>query len=463
MPVAILDDGIKTDWIPKNQLLYDLSVDEDGAVRTRQPGEELFMEHGSTIARIISQYAPDTAFCSLRIFHGNTLRTTRQQLAAALNWCLEKRIPIVHMSAGTSELTDYPCIRPIIARMNMQEQIVIAACSNAGGYCIPACLSGVFCVRADADQQDFSYCADEDRSGMAFRASSRHRDEGEEYSIVANSYAAPAVTAAVCKVYAKYADQRNRAQKIYHALTGRWPKYQTPDFMEDAVFLNESGIALSSDGFFFKCLGQYDSIDAVPKGRPLVWLPKQKCSEGDAAARIKDLQIPKLVYCGQFASDSDDIREDCMVWEAREVLGKDWNAAKVRETNLPPIVMVPGREEIAVTFVNQLCKRFAEEEYACLCVSDFSIACLYGMLYCPTEQMTEIVLRKIAAWYRPDIIFCCSEVFIKEIGYRNCFTISLQNAETEDMPPQLRLSAAFTDEDIQGVIKQISDYSWPDE
>ena len=102
MLIALLDDGIDLRRCPDIRLREDLSVQPDGTIRPRKTEEVIRTSHGTTCAQIIHKYAPEAEFCSLAIFLQPKLRTSPAQLLAALDWCLEKRIPLVHMSAGTT-------------------------------------------------------------------------------------------------------------------------------------------------------------------------------------------------------------------------------------------------------------------------------------------------------------------------------------------------------------------------
>ena len=138
MLIALIDDGIETSLYPNIRVKYDLSVGEDCIVRNRDAEERIITDHGTTCARTIAKYAPHAEFCSLRIFHKQELRASCAQLVAAMEWCLVARIPIVHMSLGSSQPSDYKKIRSIVARMIQQRQIIVAACSNSEVYSVPA-------------------------------------------------------------------------------------------------------------------------------------------------------------------------------------------------------------------------------------------------------------------------------------------------------------------------------------
>ena len=71
-------------------------------------------------------------FISINIFGQRELETKCDRLVAALEWCRIKKVPLIHMSVGTRQLSDYDKVRTVIARMLQQGQIIVAAGSNKG-------------------------------------------------------------------------------------------------------------------------------------------------------------------------------------------------------------------------------------------------------------------------------------------------------------------------------------------
>lgn len=479
MLVAVLDDGLDTRFIPEEKIVCDLCVGEDGTIREKTGEDALQTHHGSTVAGIILRYAPDTTFCSLRIFYNGSLSAARRQLEASLNWCLEHRIPVVHLSAGTKNMADYDSLRPIVARMVLQGQIIVAAHSNSAGYCMPACLSGVFCVRADAAMRGFSYAADIQENGMAFRASARHEAICGEDVILANSYAAPTVTAAVCLNYEEFSSVRNGGQALYRKLTGGNPLYRTPDFVENAVVVNRGGEMLPQEAFFFgmhkdrawssidyaDC--QRDSEDSLKK--VLVWIPEKEGELQEESELIREADkadVAGIMYCGTLTQPTRLRLHKYLVWEAPE--GKKEGISKEGEQDsqgqaMLPLVMIIGRRNEAICFGAALRKLFLQEGYSCVCVSDLPMPYLYGMYDVPSGVFGTKELEVIRQSCHPDIVFCCSEHWMEGIGAFRYFVIDLSGVcEKTGIIANLDFSAIKSGNATETAKNQIMDYTWPD-
>lgn len=162
MLIAVIDDGIDPHRLSEpERLIEDLIVD-DGAeeIRERVRNDAIIAFHGTTCARIIERYAAEARFISLCIFQDRSLKTNCRKLIMALEWCLKRKIPLIHMSVGTRRLSDYGKLRRTVARVLQQGQIIVAAKSNDGSYTMPACLGGVIGVKADRNLKDacFHFC-----------------------------------------------------------------------------------------------------------------------------------------------------------------------------------------------------------------------------------------------------------------------------------------------------------------
>lgn len=202
-PIAVIDDGILAEVYPELNVLRDLTVNQKGQVRPRnQRIDPILTDHGTTIARIIHKYAPEASFISIKIFHSAVMKTRAAQLYRALKWCYDKRIPVVHLSVGTTDQREWPRIAKIVHKMQLHGQVIVAAESNRGILTAPACLPGVYSVSADPELEGNKWHAVDDEE-RKIKASSRHElvgVDGKEYVTgVFNSYAAPVVTAEAWK------------------------------------------------------------------------------------------------------------------------------------------------------------------------------------------------------------------------------------------------------------------------
>ena len=115
-----------------------------------------------------------------------------------MNTVLDKRIPIIHLSGGTVNLSDDYRLKNIIKKIINNNQIIVTAHSNNKGLSFPAAYLGVF-FSARAGELFNSYNNVRDRWGYSFLMPSKHRiniNKNLNYvTQIANSYAAPALTA----------------------------------------------------------------------------------------------------------------------------------------------------------------------------------------------------------------------------------------------------------------------------
>ena len=451
MLIALIDDGINTAFYPGAKVKMDLSVGPGCEVTGRDPGEPILTDHGTTCAMIISKYAPCAEFCSLRIFHDTDLKASADQLASALDWCLGQDAPIVHLSVGTSLINDYAAIRPIIARMIQKGQVVVAAYRNRGAYSIPASLAGVFGVLADRSMRDGEYKAIiEPQTSPYFLASSSHKlsdpVQGPRITQIANSYAAPTVTAALHNILMSHPPFSLSVPRIYRTITGKddalcWSR---PDFIEDAYVINASGQAVSSKHFFFRCIGMLtdfsDFLSLKSPWRSLVYLPPGNSSTPICSPELfKNISGSMLcsLPCGAALLDSpgSELR-DGMMWREGACISPhhnevsstqptafddappsrlDSNEAVCRQhgpsepspeegTDDCPLIYIYGRGMEVIDAICRLRDLFCDDNYQCCVISCIPFAWLYGFHHGLGASSLSTDVDHVREVYEPDVI-----------------------------------------------------------
>lgn len=202
MEVALIDTGIRQDLLKRSVVKADMIVEASGEIHLRQPENRIITAHGTVCAQIIENYAEKVEFYSLQIFSDKEERATCDQFLSALRWCCEKKIPVVHMSIGTTYLPDAIRIYPVVKKMLKQGQLLVAAYSNSAKISYPAAFRGVLGVTADPKMKEDEFEYKGWKRNTNFSASSFHKIEIAKDVIVqtplSNSYAAPVITAAVC-------------------------------------------------------------------------------------------------------------------------------------------------------------------------------------------------------------------------------------------------------------------------
>ena len=206
IPVAVIDSGIKRDVFNLPDEIHETDVTSVIPFRFKHPVSETRL-HGTITSSIIHKYSPDICLYSIQVFPDGSLLTSRQILLRALKWCLKKRIPIINLSLGSNETTDFQEIESMIDKLVDNQQVVVSAFRIDGADTMPAMHPKVFGVLLDDKLKDNEYYA---LPGTAnnYCASSRHlliRQDGSEYKTPVNtSYAAPTITAAIANCILKH-------------------------------------------------------------------------------------------------------------------------------------------------------------------------------------------------------------------------------------------------------------------
>lgn len=202
MTIAVIDDGVNSLYYPIiEKLVFDLEVSRNGFIRKRSFTSNI-NSHGTTCAAIIKKYAPEASIGSIKILSKDSLKGNINHLIAAIKWCLDHKIFIIHLSVGSRQMVDYDKIKKIIIKLIENKHSIICALSNDMKFTIPACFSGVLSVKANISFSDNKiFLNNEGLDAADFVASGIHELTNylgkSEKTSSCNSFAAPIVTAHV--------------------------------------------------------------------------------------------------------------------------------------------------------------------------------------------------------------------------------------------------------------------------
>lgn len=447
MIVALLDDGIDLYRCPGFSITHDLIVEESGAIRPRRAGEAVLTDHGTTCAQIIHTYAPEAEFCSLGIFRKPKLTTGLPQLLAALEWCLEKRIPLIHMSVGSTQLCDDEPIRKVIAKMLYRGQIIVAAHSNKlFRYTMPACYSGVLGVSADAGLMGNQfYVKGPSPDDVQIFASAKHdlsQYPGNLSTVtapVSNSYAAPTITAEVHNILSRSDQRPYSSYSLIQQLAGCTIALgnMRPDFLEDAIVYDPMRTFRNAyAGFqvlniftdkapFFMALehNRYSPVLLVP--------PMHLNSQFVESLFLRSKQRVGIAYAGM-APPVFPQTSPCLFWSEDTHC---FLATQLYERPLPPqipFMQIEPQGEIALDLLYQLKDLFSSDGYGCISISDFPRAYLYGVDfaadYCPADYLA----AHLCHTRHPDLVLyslCNSKSVLPcdmQVVFEDCRTANIQ-------------------------------------
>ena len=434
--IAVIDDGINTAHLNNISLKHDLSVEKNGTIRKRNSIDEpIITNHGTTCVAIICKYSLATEFSSLRIFSDESLKADCNMLVSALIWCRDNKIPIVHMSVGSTNLNDYHEIRQVIAEMISNRQIVISAHSNRNLYTMPACIGGVLGVATDENMVDDEYAFVElgNDNFHFIKASSLHEiadPYGYKYvTPLSNSCAAPTITAYVHNILSKHKPFSLNIAQIYTLLGAKsgFSSFVKPDFIHNAYVINPHGYSVSERHFFFKCIRQYQSVEEYialsqlndkEHGTHSIVFLANKSDYGSCEKELLCLlplqkSVESLLFAGKLPVMSDFCKsyfdDELIMWSEENIAYGGDISPKLEHCSCP-IIYVYGRGIKVLELICELRNMFTKDEYQCVGVCDHRFSYLYGLEYIPDNAHKEdLVLRRIDEIYEPDIIIFCSE------------------------------------------------------
>ena len=369
MKIAVIDGGVDKRFLSRGHLLSDMIAGPDGGLYERTT-EAVPTEHGTICAKIIEKYADEPPeFYSLSVFDNEEMKTSCDVLVSALRWCYAQKVPLVHMSIGSRCAADFEAITAEINKLIAAGQIVVAAVSNAGQYTVPAQLGGVIGVAADERLTGFKWQID----GKPYvLASSRHDlDIRAEATQLANSYAAPTVTAAVSNLMCKN-DRVWTVPALWYALSGQKYVYKPvcPSFLcEDNIAgAEETQIRLLNE--------------RLPVRHGIVcagWLPKT----------CEALRGHRLIW-----------DEGCL-WPVQKMV-------PVPEDEACPVVFVTGHH--ALKTAAKMLVLLWEEGYSAIGISTIACAYLHRMLYISEAENIRDKINEVRHTYMADIIVCSGDI-----------------------------------------------------
>ncbi len=420
MLVALIDDGIDRFKCPELTISYDLIVQTDGAIREREYNESVRAHHGTVCAKIIHTYYPKAVFCSLQIFSDTRHRSNIQQLIAALNWCAKHRILIIHLSVGSTRLSDFEPLRETISSLLHRGHIIIAAHSNRlNQYTMPACFSGVLGVAADPSLVGDEFYINEEigSDGIQILASSKHH---LMYNLVtaditplANSYAAPVITAHTCRILEKDTSSSLTPCMLVQKLASKQVSTacERPDFLTEAIVFCTDHFADIDSLFTFKVKGRYSDqglfLAAIEKDPriPVVLIPPFP-QGGFFLNEVLESSKSRqgVLYAGH--APLDWLRKfHCPTWacNARQL---STYTVDCRPSTLPPVVGFSYSESTSIKMAQVFRETFLSLGVSCIIISDNPLAHLFGMDYFEPSLSLDGLIPYIHSRFQPDVILC---------------------------------------------------------
>lgn len=211
--VAIIDDGIGIGLYDTYDIARSIEITPGLIVQDVDRSKFKNASHGSICAAIVKKYYHKCILTSIKVLNNKTRKCTSKQLIKAIEWCLDNGIQVANLSLGTIDYRDFEIIKETINIACNKGLIIVAACNNRDIFTAPASLSNVIGVKCEKNSilKEGEYIFNlYPMDGIEVTACSQHQllRNGSDSKTTSrcNSYAAPMITAEVCKIVDKHSN-----------------------------------------------------------------------------------------------------------------------------------------------------------------------------------------------------------------------------------------------------------------
>jgi subtilisin family serine protease len=166
--VAVIDSGVHTAHPHIRSVAGGVAVLPDGSVAEGAFNDRL--GHGTAVMAAIQERAPEAEYFAGKVFDG-ALRSTAVALARAIEWAIQRRVDLVNLSLGTTNVAHKALFERVVEQARSTGVAIFAARESEGRACFPGSLDGVFGVDVDEQCERTSYRARETETGLVLTAS----------------------------------------------------------------------------------------------------------------------------------------------------------------------------------------------------------------------------------------------------------------------------------------------------
>ena len=104
-----------------------------------------YIGHGTTVANIIRQVAPESKLYNLKVFDRKS-NTNPNQVIKAIDRSIDLGLDIINLSLGTTDFFYYKKFKKVVERANKNNCILVCAVANDYSFSLPAVLDNVVSV-----------------------------------------------------------------------------------------------------------------------------------------------------------------------------------------------------------------------------------------------------------------------------------------------------------------------------
>lgn len=388
MKIAVIDEGVIPTFKDELNIVEDLMVNDENLVVNRPDDVQVITDHGLNVCKIINMYAPEAKIISIRIFNSLEMKTSIEKLIAAFEYCLDKEIPIIHLSGGTVNLFDDYLLRDVIKKIINNNQIIVAAHSNKKGLSFPALYPCVFSARAN--ELFGSYSRFNNRWGYSFAFPSNHKinlNKNINYiTQTANSYAAPVLTAKIYNILSS----KNHKRVILNELgmDNNMFLCESSPFLDDVTIINLGNKIILEKILPFKIRNIYYDTEFETNSRDYIFIPYNdkeiniiKFKEFLNVLPI-DVNRIRIFYLDTSDNDIESIMKS-YPFEFWLLPDEDIYPIDISNADLSDCATIyfRGNKEEVYYILAKLRDAFLEDGFNCFAISDYLDATLYGIYY----------------------------------------------------------------------------------
>lgn len=208
LPVAVIDSGIIENAFAFSSEVQQIKVKKHRWT-SKNNVKDTVQSHGTVVCAILTKYAMNVKIYSVRVFCGDCLSTDCRTLVQALTWCYRHKIPLINLSLGTTEKSDFITVDRIVSKMAAQGQIIVSAYHMNGSVTMPASHPAVIGVHTTPGLREYSFYPDFSQGKSDFIASSQHivcinHGRFSFQTALSTSFAVPTITAAFANCMTRY-------------------------------------------------------------------------------------------------------------------------------------------------------------------------------------------------------------------------------------------------------------------
>lgn len=405
--VAIIDDGVGIGLYDTYDIAHSIEITPDLIVQDVDRRKFRNASHGTICAAIVKKYYPKVTLTSIKVLNDKNRKGRSKQLIKAIQWCLDNGIQVANLSLGTIDYRDFEIIKETINRACNKGLIIVAACNNRNIFTAPASFSNVIGVKCyknnDLKEGEYIFTL-YPMDGIEVTACSQHQllRSGCDSKVTSrcNSYAAPMITAEVCKIVDKHSNitldeiKQNlyKSSMNYIDDTIQVNSYKNIDWISNAALLCMEERECIFGSCYINHIKNFKEIEDINVGEfdTLILLDKITNDYKKFKAIIHQFEKNKK----SIVIIDDECQEECYKHFKNSV--KLWQPSIVdhfymlsqpqQELDVPLIVVYDYTESKMLKVLETLTAQFRSDGYYAVGACTKSIGALYELEYIPINK-----------------------------------------------------------------------------